>query len=312
MTSSTTRPWLADLFLDVEAAKKDLSKVTSRDISVRTPHGRAAVTITRADLDTACSDLYHTTAEIIERVLDASGVARDVIDEVIMVGGSSRIPVLAEQLAQMLGRVTAPGRPRPRRRQGRRPARAPPGRVGSDVRAQRAPRGPPAGGNRLVSGRRSRGLPGGPGVVTPVTPRAVGILIQDSHDPSGERTFISHMVQANTPLPVDTTERRFGTIVANQGSVRIQVYEQSGSVLSPEVEHNRRVLDGELVGLGKLAAGSVIEVTLRIAIDGRLTVVAHEPRSRKELTLEAFVEGVIDSAEAQRLAEMVTRTKVRG
>src|ERR1700730_1142180 len=63
--------WLGDLFLDAEAAKKDLSKVTSRDISVRTPHGRAAVTITRADLDTACSDLYHTTAEIIERVLDA-------------------------------------------------------------------------------------------------------------------------------------------------------------------------------------------------------------------------------------------------
>lgn len=140
----------------------------------------------------------------------------------------------------------------------------------------------------------------------------MGILIQDSHDPAGERRFISHMVQANTPLPVDTSERRFGTIVANQDSVRIQVYEQSGSVLSPEVEHNRRVLDGELVGLGKLPAGSVIEVTLRIAVDGRLTVVAHEPRSRKELTLEAFVEGVIDSAEAERLAEMVTRTKVRG
>lgn len=97
--------WLADLVLDVEAAKKDLSKVTSRDISVRTSDGRATVTITRTDLDAACSDLYHTTTEIIERVLDASGIALGLIDEVIMVGGSSRIPVLAEQLAQMLGRV---------------------------------------------------------------------------------------------------------------------------------------------------------------------------------------------------------------
>ena len=67
--------------------------------------------------------------------------------------------------------------------------------------------------------------------------------------------------------------------------------------MSPEVGHNRRVLDGELTGLGKLPAGSVIQITLRIAIDGRLTVIAHEPRSRKELMLEAFVKGVIDSAE---------------
>ena len=40
---------------------------------------------------------------------------------------------------------------------------------------------------------------------------------------------------------------------------------------------------------------------MRIAIDGRLTVIAHEPRSGRELQLEAFVEGVIDSAETERL-----------
>jgi molecular chaperone DnaK len=97
--------WLADLVLDVEAAKKDLSKVTSREISVRIPRGRAAVTITRSDLDEACSDLYSTTAEIIERVLRASGIARGLIDQVIMVGGSSRIPVLSDRLSAMLGKV---------------------------------------------------------------------------------------------------------------------------------------------------------------------------------------------------------------
>lgn len=304
--------WLADLVLDVETAKKDLSKVTSRDVSVRTPVGRAAVTITRADLDAACSDLYHTTAEIIERVLDASGIARGLIDEVIMVGGSSRIPVLGQRLAEMLGQVPHLVDPDLAVAKGAAlRAHHLAGSVQMSALSARRAAGP-SGGTAPSSGRRGRGLPGGPGTVTPVTPRAVGILIEDSYDPSGQRTFIEHMVRANTPLPVDTTERRFGTIVANQGSARIQVYEQSGAVLSPEVEHNRRVLDGELTGLGKLPAGSVIEITLRIATDGRLTVVAHEPRSRKELTLEAFVEGVIDSAEAERLAEMVRRTRVRG
>jgi molecular chaperone DnaK len=303
---------LADLVLDVEAAKKDLSKVTSREILVRTPRGRAMVTITRSDLDMACSDLYYQTAEIIERVLGAAGIAREIIDDVIMVGGSSRIPVLGQRLAEMLGKV--PQLVDPDLAVAKGAALRAHHLVGSTqmsaLAARRAADAP--GGTPPSAGRQSRGLPGGPGAVTPVTPRAVGILIEDSHDPSGQRAFIAHMVTANTPLPIDKTEHRFGTILPNQGSARIQVYEQSGAVLSQEVEHNRRVLDGELTGLGKLPAGSVIQITLRIAVDGRLTVIAYEPRSRKELTLEAFVEGVIDSAETQRLTEMVSRTRLRG
>ena len=46
---------------------------------------------------------------------------------------------------------------------------------------------------------------------------------------------------------------------------------------------------------------------MRIAVDGRLTVIAHEPRSGRELLLQAFVEGVIDSAETERLTRMVGR-----
>jgi molecular chaperone DnaK len=304
---------LADLVLDVEAAKKDLSKVTSREILVRTPRGRAAVTITRSDLDMACSDLYYTTAEIIERVLGAAGLARGLIDEVIMVGGSSRIPVLGKRLAEMLGKV--PQLVDPDLAVAKGAALRAHRLVGStqmSALAARRAADAPSGGSSPSTGRQSRGLPAGPGAVTPATPRAVGILIEDSHDPTGQRAFIAHMVTANTPLPIDKTEYRFGTILPDQGSARIQVYEQSGAVLSPEVEHNRRVLDGELTGLGKLPAGSVIQITLRIAVDGRLTVIAHEPRSRRELTLEAFVEGVIDSAETQRLTEMVRRTRVHG
>jgi molecular chaperone DnaK len=309
---SDDQAWLADLVLDVETAKKDLSKVTSREIAVRTPRGRAAVTITRSDLDMACSDLYHTTAEIIERVLSAANMVTGRIDEVIMVGGSSRIPVLGERLAEMLGKV--PQLVDPDLAVAKGAALRAHHLVGSTqmsaLAARRAASAPP--GTTPSSAHRSRGLAAGPGAVTPVTPRAVGILIEDSHDPTGHRSFIAHMVTANTPLPVDRTEHKFGTILANQGTVRIQVYEQSGAVLSPEVEHNRRVLDGELTGLGKLPAGSVIQITLRIAVDGRLTVVAFEPRSRKELTLEAFVEGVIDSADTERLTEMVRRTRVHG
>ena len=72
------------------------------------------------------------------------------------------------------------------------------------------------------------------------------------------------------------------------------------------------MLDGELTQIGSLKAGSVIRITVRIAIDGRLTVIAHEPRSGRELRLEAFVEGVIDSAQTERLANLVGQTMLRG
>jgi molecular chaperone DnaK len=119
-------------------------------------------------------------------------------------------------------------------------------------------------------------------------------------------------VTANTPLPVERTEERFGTILETQQSVRIQVYEQAGSALSPEVGHNRRVLDGELSGIGDLPAGSLIRITIKIAVDGRLRVIAHEPRSGRELRLEAYVDGVVDGSGTERLTRLVGLTKVRG
>jgi molecular chaperone DnaK (HSP70) len=165
--------------------------------------------------------------------------------------------------------------------------------------------GKTGGTTGLIAGRQT-------GVVTPVTPRAIGFLIEDSFDPNGTRTFIDHVVAANTALPVDCRVDRFGTILPNQNTVRIQVFEQAGPIASPEVEHNRRVLDGELSELGELPANAVIELTVGIAVDGRLKVVAREPLSGRELTLEAFVEGVIDSAQTQQLTQAVGMIAVRG
>jgi molecular chaperone DnaK (HSP70) len=294
------RKMLGDLVLETEAAKKDLSARTSRPVTVRTPTGRTSVTITRTDLDGACGDLFDATAEIIERVLRAAKVdgSRD-IDDVIMVGGSSRIPMLAQRLTAILGttpRLTDPDLAVAK---------------GAALRAHHLAGTPQLTALTMVR-RGAGGSTDRTGEVVPVTPRAVGVLVEDSFDPSGQRSFVEHLVAANTPLPVKRTEERFGTILQSQQSVRVQVYEQAGPAPSPEVGHNRRVLDGELTGIGDLPAGSMIRITMRIAVDGRLTVIAHEPRSGRELRIEAYVEGVVDSAETERLTRLVGLTTVRG
>jgi molecular chaperone DnaK len=286
---------LSDLVLDVEAAKRDLSSRVSRPLVIRTRSGKTSVTVTRADLDAVCGDLFDTTTEIIERVLGVAGQAgTEHVDDVIMVGGSSRIPALAEKLKMLLGvspRLVDPDLAIAK---------------GAALRARHLSGAP----RPATLARPGRSRP--PGTVSTVTPRAVGILVQDSYDPTGERGFVEHFVTANTPLPASQTLDRFGTILPSQESVRIQVYEQAGASLSAEAGHNRLVLDGELTQLPPLPAGSMIEITMRIAADGRLSVIAREPVSGRELTLEALVDGVVDSAETQRLTRLVGLTSVRG
>jgi molecular chaperone DnaK len=293
------RAMLGELVLEAEAAKKDLSSRTSRQVKVRTPVRRTTVTVTRADLDACCGDLFDTTAEIIERVLRTAGRdGRREVDDVIMVGGSSRIPMLADRLTAMLGkrpRLTDPDLAVAK---------------GAALRAHRLARTPQL--TALAVRRGESAGTQGTGQVVPVTPRAIGILIEDSFDPAGKRSFVEHLIMANTPLPAERTEERFGTILEHQESVRVQVYEQAGPTLSADVSHNRRVLDGELTGIGSVPGDSVIRITMRVAVDGRLTVIAHEPRSGRELRLEAYVEGVVDRAETERLTKLVGLTTIRG
>jgi molecular chaperone DnaK len=102
------------------------------------------------------------------------------------------------------------------------------------------------------------------------------------------------------------------TILDDQAAVRIEVYEQAGFVASPELADNRRVLDGELAGLpAGLKAGSALTITLHLGLDGRLRVTAREPRSRTELTLEAYVDGVLDANDRLRQAQRLAQLSVR-
>ena len=111
----------------------------------------------------------------------------------------------------------------------------------------------------------------------------------------------------DTPLPVPGTHARFATILPGQERVRVELMEQAGAVASPELAHNRRVLDGELVGLpDDLPAGSPIELTLSVGLDGRISCMALEPSSGRQLVLESYMEGVSDSDELEQQRSVVS------
>ena len=215
MISSRIRPKLGSLLVDIQSAKQALSARSECNVVVRTATDRITVGLRREELEDACSDLFSATTEITRRVI-ASAENKGVsgIDEVIMVGGSSRIPMLATGLQALLGitpRVVDPDLAVAK---------------GAALRAHQV-----VGSSQIRTLAASRGLGAAirPGTVTPVLPRAIGLLINDSHDPAGERQFVAHLIHANAALPARETTTSYGTILPDQDSVRVQIYEQAGS-----------------------------------------------------------------------------------
>ena len=80
--------------------------------------------------------------------------------------------------------------------------------------------------------RQALRLAGAKAVAT-VLPRALGIKLHDSADPSGERVLVHHSIGANTPLPVEGATFTCATVLNDQDRIRIELMEQAGAVASP-------------------------------------------------------------------------------
>ena len=85
---------LQKLKQEVEKAKRDLSSVHQVKITIEGLIDGIdfSETITRARFEELCADLFKKTLQPVGRVLDDSGMKKSEIDEVVLVGGSTRIP----------------------------------------------------------------------------------------------------------------------------------------------------------------------------------------------------------------------------
>ena len=93
-----------------EKAKKDLSGMSTTNINLpfisQTSEGpvHMDINLTKAKFEDLCRDLFDSTLEPVRKALsDAKLTAKD-IDEVILVGGSTRIPYIQELVKKELGK----------------------------------------------------------------------------------------------------------------------------------------------------------------------------------------------------------------
>ena len=93
-----------------EKAKKDLSSMTTTNINLpfltQNTDGpvHMDMSITRAKFENLCKDLFDSTLDAVRKALKDAKLTKNDIDQVVLVGGSSRIPYIQNLIKDELGK----------------------------------------------------------------------------------------------------------------------------------------------------------------------------------------------------------------
>ncbi len=95
------------------AAKIALSTKPKAIILVNFRGHRMVVEVTREQFDSMCADLVDQCADTCELVLEKARMGWNHLDEVLLVGGSTRMPMIREMLNRLSGQKVDPGKVNP-------------------------------------------------------------------------------------------------------------------------------------------------------------------------------------------------------
>ena len=244
------------LYAAVEEAKHTLSARTRATVRLDHAGHSHSTNITREQFADLTADLLERTAYTTRQVLTDGGVSWDRISRILLVGGSTRMPMVAEKLEQMSGK---------------RPERT----VNPD---EAVARGAAIYAKFLLNQRAGRktGFQ-----VSNVNSHTLGI---EGIDPETMRKTNVMLIPRNSPLPATFTDR-FTTKRAGQQSIVIQVLEGESSTPEDCTQIGRTVIRGLPANLPQ---GAPIDVTFSYQTNGRLEIHTRLPGIDQEhrLTLE--------------------------
>ncbi|WP_181905810.1 Hsp70 family protein [Microbacterium bovistercoris] len=95
---------LADLRRAVVSAKESLSSDADAAVPVRLSSIETSVRVTRSEFESMTAPLLERTLDATDAAIDAAGLTPGAIDAIVLAGGSSRIPLVAQRLSERFDR----------------------------------------------------------------------------------------------------------------------------------------------------------------------------------------------------------------
>ncbi|TYB66615.1 Hsp70 family protein [Nonomuraea sp. PA05] len=286
--------FMQDLWIKAEQVKEELSNALTRRKNLRFAGQTARVELSRSRLEELTADLLDRTMKITEETVEKAGregVAE--IDEIVLVGGMTRMPVVAERLERLLGRTPRQHEPDLAVARG--------AAMFAMIRQTQQDESEHVADRLGITKAQAEDMRSRR--VTTVIPRGFGVKVLDHNDPLAAtqplraRSYVIHLLPAGTPLPADTGPVVATTAMDNQPGIELEVWEQNGREISAELADNTLVGRGMLLGLPpRLPKGTPIHVTFAMAATGLLCVHATEPVSGREVRFELQIGGLDEAA----------------
>ncbi|EIM84185.1 heat shock protein 70 [Stereum hirsutum FP-91666 SS1] len=257
---------LGKLKREVEKAKRTLSSQQSTRIEIESFEGGNdfSETLTRAKFEELNLDLFRKTMKPVEQVLKDAGVKKEDVDEVVLVGGSTRIPKVQQLLKEFFG--------------GKEPSKG----INPD---EAVAYGAAVQGGILSGEEGTEDV-----VLVDVCPLTLGIETTGG--------VFTKLISRNTVIPTRKSQI-FSTAADNQPTVLIQVFEGERSL----TKDNNLLGKFELSGIPPAPRGvPQIEVTFEVNADGIMKVGAADKGTGKSESITITNEkGRLSKDEIERM-----------
>ncbi len=277
------------LVLDSETIKKRLSTMESTKNTLTADGTKYVYTVTREEFETATAPLIETTLEIIQRALDAKDFSMGDIDDVVLVGGSSKMPQVKAGIL----------------------SRFPDANVKLFDPDQSVAKGASIFGYSYdwsnVERAEGADMPVVPGIsVSNVLSKSFGIKATYE---DGEE-IISNIIFRNEKLPIEAVKTYY-PMDSSQSSIKVEIYEDAAENISGG--NHTALIDGTLVGdfemnlPSDITSDTPIEVHFTASSEGILTATVLCMDEKTDYRLQnKIVMSDDEISEGQGLMEKVT------